>query len=76
VAPVLASIRQSLRPGGRFIVIDFERIPGVTPKSRLDHVRAGKETVIEEITASGFRLREEVKTLGLKDNYYLVFERL
>ena len=76
VAPVLASIRQALRPGGRFIVLDFERIPGVTPQSRLDHVRAGKETVIEEITASGFRLREEVKTLGLKDNYFLVFERI
>ena len=76
VAPVLASIRQALKPGGRFIVIDFERIPGVTPQSRLDHVRAGKETVIEEITASGFRLRGEVKTLGLKDNYFLVFERL
>ena len=76
VAPVLASIRQALKPGGRFIVLDFERIPGVSPPSRLDHVRAGKETVIEEVTASGFRLREEVKTLGLKDNYFLVFERL
>ena len=76
VAPVLASIRQALKPGGRFIVLDFERIPGVSPQSRLDHVRAGKETVIEEVTASGFRLREEVKTLGLKDNYFLVFERL
>ena len=65
-----------LKPGGRFIVLDFERIPGVSPPSRLDHVRAGKETVIEEVTASGFRLREEVKTLGLKDNYFLVFERL
>ena len=76
VGPVLASIRQALKPGGRFIVLDFERIPGVSPQSRLDHVRAGKETVIEEVTASGFRLREEVKTLGLKDNYLLVFERL
>ena len=76
VGPVLASIRQALKPGGRFIVLDFERIPGVTPQSRLDHVRAGKETVIEEVTSSGFRLREEVKTLGLKDNYFLVFERL
>src|SRR6185436_3851920 len=71
VAPVLASIRQALKPGGRFIVLDFERIPGVSPPSRLEHVRASKETVIEEVTASGFRLREEVKTLGLQDNYFL-----
>ena len=65
-----------LPPRSVDIVLDFQRIPGVTPQSRLDHVRAGKETVIEEVTSSGFRLREEVKTLGLKDNYFLVFERL
>jgi predicted methyltransferase len=75
VRPVLASIYNALRPGGRFIVVDFERIPGVTPQRTLDHVRAGKETVIEEITASGFQLREDVKSAGLKDNYYLIFER-
>lgn len=75
VAPTLASIKRALKPGGRFIVIDFERIPGVTPQGTLDHVRAGKETVIEEVLAAGFKLREEEKTLGLRDNYYLIFER-
>ncbi len=76
VAATLASIKRALKPGGRFIVVDFERIPGVTPQNTLDHVRAGKETVIEEVTAAGFRLREAVKSLGLKTNYYLIFERL
>lgn len=76
VAATLASIKRALKPGGRFIVVDFERIPGVTPQNTLDHVRAGKETVIEEVAAAGFRLREEVKSLGLKTNYYLIFERL
>jgi predicted methyltransferase len=75
VAPTLASIRRALKPGGRFIVIDFERIPGVSPDSTLKHVRAGKPTVIEEVVAAGFRLREEVTSLGLKTNYYLIFER-
>ena len=75
VVPVLSSIRRALRPGGRFIVVDFERIPGVTPQNTLDHVRAGKETVIEEVLAAGFKLREEVKSLGLKTNYYLIFDR-
>lgn len=75
VAPTLASIKRALKPGGRFIVVDFERIPGVTPQGTLDHVRAGKQTVIEEVLAAGFKLREEVKTLGLRDNYYLIFER-
>lgn len=76
VAATLASIRRALKANGRFIVVDFERIPGVSSQNTLNHVRAGKETVIEEVLAAGFRLREEVKTLGLKTNYYLIFERL
>ena len=76
VAATLASIRRALKSGGRFIVVDFQRIPGVSPQNTLDHVRAGKETVIEEVLAAGFRLREEVSSLNLKTNYYLIFERL
>lgn len=75
VGPMLASIKSALKPGGRLIVVDFERIPGVTPKQTFDHVRADKQEVIAEVSASGFRLREEISALGLKDNYYLVFER-
>ena len=74
--PVLASIRQALKPGGRLIVIDFERIPGVSAPSTLEHVRAGKETVINEINAAGFRLLGEVTNAGLKQNYYLIFEKI
>ncbi len=76
VTPILQSVRRALKPGGRLIIVDFERIPGITPKQTLDHVRAGKETVIQEVTSAGFRLREEVKAPGLKDNYYLLFERI
>lgn len=75
VPQVLASIRAALRPGGRFIVVDFERIPGVTPPRMLEHVRAGKEVVTQEILAAGFRLREEVRSIPLKENYFLVFEK-
>lgn len=53
---LLASIRQSLRPGGEVVVIDFERIPGVSSPWILAHVRAGKQTVIREIKAVGFTL--------------------
>ena len=76
VAATLASIRRALKSGGRFIVVDFQRIPGVSPQNTLDHVRAGKETVIEEVLAAGFRLREDVSSLNLKSNYYLIFEPL
>jgi ubiquinone/menaquinone biosynthesis C-methylase UbiE len=53
---MLASIRTALRPGGRMILIDFQREKGVSPGWVLEHVRAGKRTVIDEVTAAGFRL--------------------
>jgi ubiquinone/menaquinone biosynthesis C-methylase UbiE len=47
---MMASIREALRPNGKFVIIDFK------DKSR--HVRADSKTVIEEISQSGFRLIE------------------
>lgn len=70
---MLASIRRALKPGGRFVVVDFERIPGASPAWLLAHVRAGKEQVIEEIVAAGFRLVEERKLM--RESYFLVFAR-
>jgi len=58
---MLRSIRDALKPGGAFIVIDFERIPGVSSPRTLEHVRAGKEVVIKEVEAEGFRFVEERK---------------
>jgi ubiquinone/menaquinone biosynthesis C-methylase UbiE len=45
---MLASIRQALRPNGKFVIIDF--------KNKSSHVRADSKTVIEEISQSGFQL--------------------
>ena len=45
-----ASIREALRPNGQFVIIDF--------KDKSWHVRADSETVIEEISKSGFKLIE------------------
>ena len=70
---MLASIRRALRPGGTLVVVDFERIPGVSPDWILKHVRAGKETFRAEIEASGFRFAEEVKLM--RENYFLRFTR-
>lgn len=72
---MLASIHRSLRSGGMLVVIDYQRIPGVSSSWTLGHVRAGKETVIGEIEAAGFKLIEERRGL-LKDNYFLRFRRL
>ncbi len=45
---MMASIREALRPNGKFVIIDF--------KDKSNHVRADSKTVIEEISQSGFRL--------------------
>lgn len=71
----LASLHRALRPGGRLVVVDFERIPGVSREWLLDHVRAGKEVFRAEIEAAGFVLDREVEVAGLEENYCLTFTR-
>ena len=70
---MLSSIYQALREGGRMIVIDFRRDPHYSSRWVMGHVRAGKATVIDEITRAGFRLVDD-KPL-LRTNYYLVFSK-
>ncbi len=70
---MLASLWTALKPGGRLIVIDYERIPGRSSPWVLGHVRAGKETVVREIVAAGFRpLRSHD---FMVENYFLEFVR-
>jgi predicted methyltransferase len=68
---MLDSIRRALRPGGRLIVIDFERVEGRSSSWVLGHVRAGREQVIREVEAAGFRFVRAENLL--KDNFYLHF---
>ncbi len=69
----LQSLRKALKPGGRMVVIDFEKIPGQTHQQRIDHTRADKHTAIREIEAAGFRFVEEKKLM--RENYFVVFQR-
>ena len=71
----LRSLLRAIKPGGQLVVIDFERIPGVSSEWTLGHVRAGKSVFRQEIEAAGFKFLEEVKLEQLKDNYLLRFER-
>jgi ubiquinone/menaquinone biosynthesis C-methylase UbiE/protein tyrosine phosphatase (PTP) superfamily phosphohydrolase (DUF442 family) len=71
----MASIARSLKPGGRLVLIDFERIDGVSSEFVIGHVRAGKEVFRAEIQDAGFALVEEVKISGFKENYFLVFRK-
>ncbi|MHC5003355.1 MAG: class I SAM-dependent methyltransferase [Planctomycetota bacterium] len=72
-ASTMRSIHRALRRGGELVVIDFERIPGVSSDWILEHVRAGREVVLQEIGAVGFELLEEPDLL--EDNYILRFRR-
>lgn len=71
----LRSIHAALRDEGRLIVIDFNRIPGVSREWTIGHVRAGKEVFQQEIEAAGFRLVGEKQIEKLKENYFLEFQK-
>ncbi|GMR22868.1 MAG: methyltransferase domain-containing protein [Acidobacteriota bacterium] len=57
---MLASIRSALRPDGTVVLVDSERIEGVTKEFVLKMVRAGKGTFTDEFKNAGFELIEEV----------------
>jgi len=73
--PTASSLLRALVPGGRLVVVDFERIPGVSREWTLEHVRAGKETVRAEIEAAGFAFVRELEVPGLTENYVLEFQK-
>ncbi len=70
------SIHRALKPGGRLIVVDFERIPDVSREWILGHMRAGKDEFRAEIERAGFELVREVEVDGLEENYLLEFGKV
>jgi len=74
-AATLASIHRALKPGGRLIMIDFNRIPGESREFILGHVRAGKEVFQEEIIDAGFQFIDEVTIEEFEENYLLRFRK-
>ena len=69
---MLGSIRDALRPDGIIVLVDLERVEGVSPKFVLGMVRAGKGTFTDEFRNAGFELIEEVP-FSEKD-YFLKFK--
>ncbi|MCA8999509.1 MAG: methyltransferase domain-containing protein [Planctomycetaceae bacterium] len=68
----MASVHRALKPGGRVILVDFRRIPGVSSEWTLGHVRAGQEVFESEVVQSGFQKTGESSDL-LKENYFVTF---
>jgi ubiquinone/menaquinone biosynthesis C-methylase UbiE len=71
----LRSLYRTLKPDGRMIIIEFDKIPGKTSASMLAHVRQDKPTLLAEVTAEGFVLEREITTVELEENYMLVFRK-
>jgi predicted methyltransferase len=71
----MRSIHRALKPGGTVVLIDFQRIEGVSSDFVLSHVRAGQEVFAQEITDAGFKQIEEVKGI-LKESYFLRFQKV
>ncbi len=69
----MASVRQALRPGGQLVVVDFNRVEGVSEGWMLEHVRAGKDVFLREIEQAGFELINEHYLPVLAENYILRF---
>ncbi len=72
----LRSLFGALRAGGTLVVVDFERLEGVSSDWTLEHVRAGRDVVIAEIAKAGFELVERhPRSARLLDNYVLRFRK-
>ncbi|TWU47046.1 class I SAM-dependent methyltransferase [Rubripirellula reticaptiva] len=71
----LASIFRALKPGGRLVLVDFNRIPGVTREFLIGHMRAGKEVFQAEVVAAGFDFIDEVPVKSFEENYLLRFKK-
>jgi ubiquinone/menaquinone biosynthesis C-methylase UbiE len=74
-ASTMATIHSALARDGELVIVDFERIPGVSSDWVLGHVRAGKLEVIAELNAAGFDLVGVLELPALKDNYALRFAK-
>jgi len=67
----LADLRRVIKPGGRLVIIDYDRTRPGTGAWMKDHIRADPAELRREIEAAGFTLIGEPK--GLRENFFYVF---
>jgi ubiquinone/menaquinone biosynthesis C-methylase UbiE len=73
---MLASIRHALKPGGRLVVIDFDRLEGKSSAFVLKHVRASQDVFRKEIQSAGFvMLPRQGNAPRLDESFYLAFQK-
>ena len=72
---MLASIHSALKPGGQFIVVEFDMVPGKSSQFVQQHIRDTKEVFTSEIEANGFRYIEDFTLAGLNQTFMRRFEK-
>lgn len=70
----MTSLLRAMKPGGRVILIDFQRVEGRSSDWVMNHVRAGQDVFEAEVMQAGFQKTREVKDL-LQENYFVEFTR-
>jgi SAM-dependent methyltransferase len=73
---ILGSLREALKPGGKLVLVEFDRVEGRSSAFVLSHVRAGRDVFIKEIESAGFRRVKIAKAPALKENFIAAFEKL
>lgn len=72
---VLASIRRALRPGGKLVVVEFDRVAGKSSAFVVKHVRASQAVFRKEIEGAGFAVIPTPDPPKLRENFFLRFEK-
>jgi ubiquinone/menaquinone biosynthesis C-methylase UbiE len=71
---MLAAIHQSLKPGGKLVVVEYYKRPEAMPEGRaLTHIRLDMPDVIKEIEANRFHLIAELE--HVPDSQYVLILR-
>ena len=73
--PMLAHLRDSLKEGGRLVIVDYYRRRDAMPSNdALEHIRADQPEVIKEVEAGGFRLLSRHDHIP-NSQYVLIFRK-
>jgi ubiquinone/menaquinone biosynthesis C-methylase UbiE len=73
---ILASLHRALRPGGRLVVIEFDRVEGKSSEFVLKHVRAGRGEFLGEIQSAGFERLARAPAVALRENFMAQFRKV
>ena len=70
---MLASIRAALKPGGQFIVVDFDMKSKALSEAMVEHVGKTKEEFTSQIEEAGFKHAEDLTLSGMRSNFMYRF---